>query len=173
DQQPIEKSNVRDYISPPSSGKVNQSLIDLTLVSEDQLALSSFTAINASLPPTTGCSLDTSKTEPVFEMNLPIDPTTSIIAHPDDVNCQLKSGISNPNVSILIQKSDSHHVKKISAMACTSMSSSKSHGRNESSTSFNQNRHQQAHANRQRVKEFDRIHRERLMKQKNLNRTAV
>lgn len=84
------------------------------------------------------------------------DPTTPVIEHPNNVNFPLTSAIPPPDVSIHVSKSDSHSVKKISTISCTPVSSSKSYERNDT-VLFNYDRHQQAHANRQRVKEFDRV----------------
>ncbi|VDP04613.1 unnamed protein product [Schistosoma margrebowiei] len=77
----------------------------------------------------------------------------------------MTSPIPPSDVSIHVSKSDNHSVRKISTISCTPVSSSKSCERNDT-VLFDYDRHQQAHANRQRVKEFDRIRREQLMKRR-------
>ncbi|CAH8491253.1 unnamed protein product [Schistosoma rodhaini] len=156
DQQTIENNQ-----SSPSNDNVNQTSVDLTVVNEDQPVLSSLPGIDDSYPPLAVCSGDLSIIKPVSEMNVPGDSTAPVSEHPNNVNFQLTSAIPPPDVS----KPDNHCVKKISAISCTPMSSSKSYERNDS-TLFDYGRRQRAHANRQRVKEFDRIRREQLMKRR-------
>ncbi|CAI2723085.1 unnamed protein product [Schistosoma spindalis] len=160
DQQPIENNQ-----SSPSSDNVNQTSVDLTMVNKDQPVVSCLPGINTSHPPLAVCSGDLSIIEPVSEMNVPDDPATPVIEHLNNVNFPLTSAIPPPDVSIHVSKSDNHSVEKTSDISYTQVSSSKSYERNDT-TFFNYDRHQQAHANRQRVKEFDRIRREQLMKRR-------
>ncbi|XP_018645916.1 hypothetical protein Smp_175860 [Schistosoma mansoni] len=156
DQQTIENNQ-----SSPSNDNVNQTSVDLTVVNEDQPVLSSLPGIDDSHPPLAVCSGDLSIIKPVSEMNVPGDSTAPVSEHPNNVNFPLASAIPPPDVS----KPDNHCVKRINAISCTPMSSSKSYERNDS-TLFDYGRRQRAHANRQRVKEFDRIRREQLMKRR-------
>ncbi|VDO74048.1 unnamed protein product [Schistosoma mattheei] len=137
----------------------------MAMVNKDQPVVVCLPGIGTSHPPLAVCSGDLSIIEPVSEMNVPDDPTTPVIGHPNNVNFPLTSAIPPPDVSIHVSKSDSHSVKRISTISCTPVSSSKSYERNDT-VLFNYDRHQQAHANRQRVKEFDRIRREQLMKRR-------
>ncbi|CAH8440857.1 unnamed protein product [Schistosoma haematobium] len=160
DQQLLENNK-----SSPSRDNADQTSVDLAMVNEDQPVVFCLPGIGTSHPPLAVCSGDLSIIEPLSEMNVPDDPTTPVIGHPNNVNFPLTSAIPPPDVSIHVSKSDSHSVKKISTISCTPVSSSKSYERNDT-VLFNYDRHQQAHANRQRVKEFDRIRREQLMKRR-------
>ncbi|CAH8441958.1 unnamed protein product [Schistosoma margrebowiei] len=160
DQQLLENNK-----SSPSNDNIDQNSVDLTMVNEDQPVMSCLPGIDTSHPPLADCSGDLLIIEPVSEMNIPDDPTTPVTEHPNNVNFPLTSPIPPPDVSIHVSKSDNHNVKKISTISCTPVSSSKSCERNDT-VLFDYDRHQQAHANRQRVKEFDRIRREQLMKRR-------
>ncbi|KAH8855523.1 Centrosomal protein [Schistosoma japonicum] len=138
-QQQTQNSNIMKFTSSSISNR-NRSPVELTVDNVTQQLASCFVDIDASI--CSGENIDQSKLD--FEA-------------PNDANVQLISEIP-PDTFSYLKKSSNFSVKTISSKASTSLSSSsKLHEQQHDSLISAQSRHQQAHANRQRVKEYDRI----------------
>ncbi|KAK4473040.1 hypothetical protein MN116_004233 [Schistosoma mekongi] len=159
-QQQTQKPNIMKSTSS-SIDNINQSRVELTVDNITQQLSSYSVDIDASR-----FSGEKSINKPASEINIPIDQSKLVFEAPNVANCQLTSEVS-PDASFYLKKSDNRVVKTISSRASTSLSSSsKLHEQQHDLLISAQSRHQQAHANRQRVKEYDRIRRECLAKRR-------
>ncbi|CAH8437622.1 unnamed protein product [Heterobilharzia americana] len=158
--------NPVSYISESLSHSfTDQSLVDLTLKDVNQSPVSYFVDMDALDSSLTVCSGNEPVSIQTPEMNITVQSPKSVAK----VDVYMDSHMSNNKKAYKdsgdLKKADHVGLRQSGVTVCTHRSSSKLH-EHHNPASFTLDRHKQAHANRLRVKEFDRIRREKLMKRR-------